>query len=89
MSNIIFSYIFIAITVFAITPFMVAAIVFVTSTFVGSHMRKGTLTKRENLPYVILVIIALAWSDMHEWWGPILQIGAAASGILLGHVAKS
>ncbi len=70
-------------------PFMVAAIVFVASVFVGSHLRTKIFAKRENWLYVALAAVALGLSDTHAWWGPLLQIGAAASGFLVGHIAKS
>ena len=70
-------------------PFMIAAIVFVISTFIGSHIGRGVLFNRKNIPYIALAVIALGASDLHTWWGPLLQIGAAAAGFWLGGGAKS
>lgn len=70
-------------------PFMVAAIIFVTTMFIGSHLSNISLFSRKNLPYVALVVLALGLSDMHAWWGPILQICAAFCGVLIGRFAKS
>ena len=70
-------------------PFMIASIIFVTSMFIGSHLNRSILMDRKNLPYVILLVVALGLSDMHAWWGPLLQIAAAAFGFLVGNVAKS
>ena len=70
-------------------PFMISAIVFVTSLFIGSHTKFHNVFCRRNLPLIILGIIALGMSDMHVWWGPFLQIGAALAGVLLGMVARS
>ena len=70
-------------------PFMVAAIVFVASVFVGSHLQTKIFAKRENWLYVALAAVALGLSDMHAWWGPLLQIGASGCGFMVGRVAKS
>ena len=70
-------------------PFMIAAIVFVTSVFIGSRVQQNIFAKRKNLVCVGLIIVALGLSDMRVWWGPILQIGAALSGFFVGRVAKS
>jgi len=71
-------------------PFMVAAIVFVSTLFVSSHLSKGWhLFKRANLPYVALGILVLGLSDTHAWWGPVLQIGAACAGFFVGRVTKN
>ena len=70
-------------------PFMIAAIVFVISMFIGSHTKHDISLKGKNRYYVALVIAALALSDMHAWWGPFLQVGAALGGFFLGRSAKS
>lgn len=70
-------------------PFMVAAIIFVTSMFIGSHLGRSALFARKNLPWLVLIIVALGLSDTHAWWGSVLQIGAATAGFLLGQSAKS
>ena len=69
-------------------PFMIAAIVFVMTAFIGSNLQRNVLFQRKNLPCLALVLIALGLSDMHIWWGPLLQIGVALFGFLLGRVAK-
>lgn len=68
-------------------PFMVAAIVFVSSLFIGSYTRDIRFSGRENLIYVAMVALALGLSDMHAWWGPLLQIGAAFGGFAVGRRA--
>ena len=73
----------------SVLPFMIASIVFVISMFIGSHLNSWEAFNRKNLLYIVLIFVALALSDTHAWWGPILQVGAAFSGFLLGHVAKS
>ena len=68
-------------------PFMVAAIIFVSSIFIGSYTRDIKYLRRENWVYIVLVMLALGVSDMHAWWGPLLQIGAAAAGLFIGRRA--
>ena len=69
-------------------PFMIAAIVFVTTAFIGSNIQNNILFQRKNLPYLMLVLIALGMSDTHIWWGPLLQIGVALFGFVFGRIAK-
>lgn len=71
-------------------PFMVAAIVFISSLFVSSHLSNGWhLFKRTHFPYIALGILVLGLSDIHAWWGPVLQIGAACAGFFVGRVTKN
>ena len=69
-------------------PFMVAAITFVSAVFIGSYTRNIKLFRRENWIYIAIVLMALGISDMHAWWGPLLQIGAAFGGFIIGRRAK-
>ena len=69
-------------------PFMIAAITFVSSVFIGSYTRNIKFFRRENLIYIIMVLMALGMSDMHAWWGPLLQIGAAFFGFVIGRGSK-
>ena len=68
-------------------PFMVAAIVFVSSLFIGSYTRDIKYARRGNAIYIVLIVLALAGSDMHAWWGPLLQIGSAFIGFVIGRRA--
>lgn len=71
-------------------PLVMAAIVFLMSLFVGSYMR--VMNPCRNKWYYImavLVVLALGFSDIHAWWGPLLQIGALACGWVLGRFARS
>ncbi|MBO7642731.1 MAG: hypothetical protein J6S74_01165 [Alphaproteobacteria bacterium] len=70
-------------------PFMVAAIVFVSALFVGSHLQSKQIITRSNLPYIALAVVALVLSDTHTWWGPLLQVGVATAGFVFGRVARS
>ena len=69
-------------------PFMIAAITFVSAVFIGSYIRGIEIFKRTNAVYVAMVLIALGMSDMHAWWGPLLQMGAAFAGFVIGRRAK-
>lgn len=69
-------------------PFMIAAITFVSSVFIGSYTRSINVFRRENIIYILMVLLALGISDMHTWWGPLLQIGSAFIGFVIGRGAK-
>ncbi len=68
-------------------PFLIAAIVFLAMLFIGSHMRD---VKIPQLPRglktfgLIFILMAVALSDTHTWWGPILQIAAFVGGFICG-----
>ncbi len=81
----------------SLLPMLNAAIVFVASMFVGSHMRDMNFKKMHELSWRGRVLawgaggIALggvALSDMHAWWGPIMQIAACMGGFIIGYVAR-
>lgn len=81
----------------SILPFMTAVIAFVASLFIGSHSRNVKLPAWRGAPRkrklaiagtVALVLVAVGLSDVHAWWGPLLQIGAVMSGLLIGRAAK-
>ena len=80
-----------------VLPFMVAAISFVASLFIGSHTKQIKIFKWREIPkskkiqicsFVVLVLLFVGLSDLHAWWGPLLQIGAIIGGLLLGRFAK-
>ena len=75
----------------SVLPMMTAAIVFLTSLFVTSHLRRGVLVRHfgwRNILMGVVVVAAVGMSDMHAWWGPLLQIGAMMMGCLLGWFAR-
>lgn len=81
----------------SVLPFMTAVIAFVASLFIGSHSRNVKLPTWRGAPRkqklaiagtVALLLVAVGLSDMHAWWGPLLQIGAVVSGLLIGRAAK-
>ena len=73
----------------SVLPMVTAVIVFLSSLFVSSYLRKRPLPhmgwKQWLLVVVVFVLIGL--SDMHVWWGPILQISAFVFGVLFGRFA--
>ncbi|MBP3397902.1 MAG: hypothetical protein J6K82_03145 [Alphaproteobacteria bacterium] len=75
----------------SVLPMMTAAIVFLTSLFVTSHLRRGVLVRHFGWRNILMggvVVAAVGMSDMHAWWGPLLQIGAMMTGCLLGWFAR-
>lgn len=82
----------------SVLPFMTAAIVFLTSLFVGSHLREFALPRFKELnrsKKTVAVLCMFAWlamlggSDLHAWWGPILQIGAFVAGVFMGRAGRA
>lgn len=76
----------------SVLPFVVAVIVFLTSLFISSHRRElpdfNKTNARIRFTIIVLLLFALALSDTHRWWGPLLQIGACTLGYLMGRVAR-
>ncbi len=81
-----------------VLPFMVAAIIFVASVFIGSNLKHFNLPRfrgasRAKKWTIIgvwaLILIAVGMSDVHTWWGPILQIGAFVVGLCIGRWARN
>lgn len=70
----------------SVLPMMTAVIVFLTSLFVSSHMRARPLPHMgwKQWLVVIAVFVMVGLSDLHAWWGPVLQIGALLAGVLFG-----
>lgn len=75
----------------SVLPMMVATVVFLTSLFVSSHLRHIRLPVKQwrFWALVISILIIVGLSDMHAWWGPLLQIGALCTGWILGRFAKA
>lgn len=78
-------------------PFVVAAITFMSAFFMGAYTKdikvapwrelsRGNKIKRTS--FVLLVLLFVGLSDLHTWWGPILQIGALAAGGMFGRKSK-
>lgn len=74
----------------SVLPMMNAGIVFLTSLFVSSHLHKNPMLRgwKKNLLFVLLLCL-VAFTDVRVWWGPLLQAGAFACGVLLGWYAHA
>lgn len=81
-----------------VLPFMVAAIVFVASIYLGSNLKnlkipafKGQSRKKKWMiaGVWLLILLGIGLSDLHAWWGPVLQIGAFGAGLLIGRLAHN
>ncbi|MEE1110682.1 MAG: hypothetical protein UIH99_00535 [Alphaproteobacteria bacterium] len=74
----------------SILPMMCAVILFLVSLFVSSHLRQHTVPElRWKWLLVLLGLFVVGLSDMHAWWGPLLQVGAVILGLALGRVAPA
>lgn len=81
----------------SLLPWVTAAILLVSSVFIGINTRPmrlpiwyGAKTAGRGFRwfvniFVLLVCLApVAFSDVLNWWGPILQVGAVVIGLILG-----
>lgn len=75
----------------SVLPEVVAVIVFLAALMISSHTKKYPLPKMKWQQWIMVAIVlaVVGMSDMHQWWGPILQIGALITGFALGRVAKA
>lgn len=80
-----------------VLPFVIAAITFFSSLYIGNYLKTSNLIKWQNLQkkqkylFVLLIIcclVLIALSDLHAWWGPLLQIGSVLMGLLFGRGIK-
>ncbi len=75
----------------SVLPFMTAAILFLGMLFIGSHTRNIALPNWRTplrIGGIALVLVTVGLSDMHAWWGPILQIVAFVGGFVIGRSAS-
>lgn len=75
----------------SLLPMLNALIVFLTSLFVSSYVHKLPVWFRgwKKLVIPMIVIALVVMSDLHTWWGAVLQLSALVSGCVLGRVAQS
>lgn len=77
-----------------VLPFVLAGLYFVIAFFVGNNSKAinfqamNKKTKTSLFCLICLLLFVLGLSDLHAWWGPLLQIGAVLSGALLGRLIK-
>lgn len=81
-----------------VLPFLIAAVVFISSVFIASYRNvlkfprfrdAGRGQKWGIVAGWLVVLMAIGLSDVHTWWGPLLQIGAFLLGVLVGRVARA
>lgn len=69
----------------------------VATIFVASYRAELHLPRFRNAPALqkfgiimawVLVLAAIGLSDLHTWWGPLLQIGAFVAGLLVGRLFR-
>lgn len=74
----------------SVLPLMNAAIVFLGALFVSSYLREVVWNGKKWQKWLlgIIVLFVVGMSDMHAWWGPLLQIGMFGAGVLLGRFAR-
>lgn len=73
-----------------VTPFMTAAILFLGMLFIGSHTRGMKLPNARpwiKIAGAAVILAAVCLSDMHAWWGPLLQMAAFVGGLAIGRSA--
>ena len=81
----------------SLLPFVTAAILFVTSIFVGINTRpiklpiwygRVNVSNRRrwwiNVLVFAIAMVPVGLSDTLNWWGPILQIGVVIAGLVIG-----
>ena len=73
----------------SVLPMMNAGIIFLTCLFVSSHLHNHSIVRgwKKILLFAVLVLM-VAVSDTHVWWGPLLQLGALVLGAVLGWCAR-
>ena len=78
-------------------PFVTATIAFMGMLFIGNITRVIKLPKWKELPsnrkwqfgvFGALILAIIGLTDIHTWWGPILQILAFVCGVIVGRRMK-
>lgn len=81
----------------SVLPCTTAFILFIIAHFIASHTTqyqiprwRGATRRKKTIIATILVAIigAIAMTDTHTWWGPILQVVAFFAGAILGRRGK-
>lgn len=73
----------------SVLPLMTAALIFVTTLFVSSHTNTPLRPRRLwHWGTWLVILILIGASDTHTWWGPLLQIGAFITGVILGQYSR-
>ena len=78
-----------------VLPFAMAGMLFLAAMFIGAWYKELKIPQYRNLSRWGKFCVVIAWvilfavaglSDMHAWWGPIMQISALGVGIVLGRM---
>lgn len=72
-----------------VLPFVNATILFLGSAFLSGKVRFGALPHIGligKIAIVLFVLVMVVLSDVHIWWGPLLQLGAMVIGWLIGRL---
>lgn len=74
----------------SVLPMMNAVIVFLGALFVSSYLRDVVWNGKKWQKWLLgaSVLLAVGLSDVHTWWGPLLQICAFCVGAVLGRFAR-
>ncbi len=71
-------------------PFVTALILFLSAFFIGTHREKVNVpqimlrNKTTKICSIIIALIIIGLTDIHTWWGAILQISAVCFGLFFG-----
>ena len=81
----------------SLLPWVTAGILFVSCIFIGTKTRavplpiwygsaRASMRRRWwiNVALFLLLMVPVGFSDTLHWWGPILQVGAVCTGLLIG-----
>lgn len=74
-----------------VLPFVLAGLYFFASFVAGNYSKNINVqkfSKRKVWVLGLLLLIAVGLSDLHAWWGAVLQIGAVVMGFLCGRFIK-
>lgn len=74
-----------------VLPFVLAGLYFFASFVAGNYSKNINVqkfSKRKVWVLGLLLLIAVGLSDLHAWWGAVLQIGAVVMGFLCGRFVK-
>ncbi|MCM1294908.1 MAG: hypothetical protein NC311_05145 [Muribaculaceae bacterium] len=77
----------------SVLPFVSAVILGLCGMFVAARTRDVKLPRWKDasrrmrmamIGAMVLILLAVGVTDLHAWWGPILQIGAVVFGVVVG-----
>lgn len=74
-----------------VLPFVCATILFFCSVVLFGCVKRIDLIGKSKLWWLgaLVCVLALLMSDMHTWWGPLLQVGAVICGGIVGRLTMN